>query len=191
MAALDRGVSVVVCLCAEAQVRWIHAWRIVASVHDYLASRNFTHEVLIGVAVRSNRLFSWQKKDAVSVFVFGSSPKPARLGFLDAKLKDIFRANNFEVLQSAVFPCTAVTASAKFSAHGFGMAAIYAGKFLMMPFALNPVSLVKNFVIITGLNRFVIKILVLLSAHKYFLMKRLAAHANGIHNKPKRNVLGK
>lgn len=96
--ALLRGhISLVVSNCSWAQVGRAHALRVVALVQQYFASWNFANQLLVNEAVSHNSpaICSAASDIYESISPRGSltSPKPARLGFVDSRVKRHARKN--------------------------------------------------------------------------------------------------
>lgn len=118
--ALIACLSVVFSLSAYAQVLWVHARRVVASVKNYLPFRDlFLVEKLVGVAVCPHRNLAWEKKNPIPVAVFCPPPKPASRGFFNARFKNILRAKNLVSVQRPAVPCAVVAGPAQTAGNSF------------------------------------------------------------------------
>ena len=91
IAALLAHVAIVVVARAKAQVRRIHARRVVTTVHDDQAIGDRAVNALISVSVSADRNFTGQQKNAVSIPVFSPMPKPASIAFGVSIVKNILR----------------------------------------------------------------------------------------------------
>ena len=119
MAIFLRCVIVVFSLCRYAQMLWIDAWRIIASVHNHHAFWYFlSGKKFISVPMGANLFFSRQQKYAVTVFISGSCPQPTSVRFVNTPLKHIFRAKQWIIVQISKCASLVVAFPAKFSTNG-------------------------------------------------------------------------
>jgi hypothetical protein len=109
------GVGVVVGLCAKLKMRRINAWRVIASVPDDKAIRDWAFEKLVRVPVRADGLSAGEQENSITVCVFAALPEPASIGFFDAAFKNIFRAKNWMLVNSSSPVQSGVARSAKLS----------------------------------------------------------------------------
>lgn len=115
MAAFNRCVFVIVGLCSQSKVFWINAWRIIASVKNHHAIRDFANPQFVSESVSANWLFSWHQNNAISITVLGSAPKPTSICLFYACLKNVCWACLGIVLKRPIFAKLNIVWPAKFS----------------------------------------------------------------------------
>lgn len=134
------SVPIVVGNCAETQMLWIDAYRVVAFVHDDFPGRDFADELFIDPSV-SVGAFSFLPSagcnDAVAIGAAVSSPKHAGAHSLYASLNRDWRDDSFVFLKTALSSFLHVAKLAKVAAEGFGGAQ---QAFLLTLFHGNPLN---------------------------------------------------
>lgn len=118
MTVLIASVFIVFVLRAYAQMLWINARWIIASVHDYLAIRNFIPcEKRICVSVRSDANLTWQQEYSIPVGIALTLPKPTFRCFLYSALKYVIRPQDRVVAQLTRGLYYRIARSAKFPSY--------------------------------------------------------------------------
>lgn len=115
MPALNRSVGVIVGPCAKLKVRWVHAWRVIASVHNDKAVRDRAFEKLVRVSVSPHRLSAGEQENSIAVSIFAAFPEPASIGFFNATFKNISRTKNRMLVNGSGSVQAGVARSAKLS----------------------------------------------------------------------------
>lgn len=108
-AALGRTVPSVVAARPDRKMVRVDAQGVVAGVHDDKPFWDRPLRAFVGVAMRADRHFARQEKNAVAVAVLGSRPEPAGFRFIDADKKNILRPKHRIGVELAlcVHPCVA------------------------------------------------------------------------------------
>ena len=130
MTALYRCIFIIFVFCANTKMRRVHAWRIIAAMQNNHSIRDLAHKIFIRIAMRSNRFFSWQQKNSVSILIFCASPKPTIISFLNSLGKYILRTKNRIVIQCAMISRVHITSPTKLAANSFWKPTINARNWL-------------------------------------------------------------
>lgn len=128
VAALIRRIGVVLGFGSKLQVRRVHAGRIIASVHDHHAVRDWPLGPLKSVSVRANPPLPRHLKNSIAVGVPVCRPFPAPVCFVDPGVEGVFRPQNRVLGQRPSPPRAAITNLAKLPANRWNRTAHNARK---------------------------------------------------------------
>ncbi len=112
-------ISIVLGFGSDLQMSGVDARRVIASVHDDHTLWNWPNVKLIRIPMSASWLFSRHQKNAISVFVSRSLPRPTASCFFKAAFKHILRAKQRILMQSRRFSSAAVTTAAQFTRDRF------------------------------------------------------------------------